>query len=322
MEIKYPAMGIFILIIASLSGCVKDDRQISSTINGVSLNKYDDTINFFSLSKPSNWTVKVGDYISVEDTSDNGVTKVRIQSIHLSGEYRYISAGHIANYLIGKEKEKYQSFELVSVRESEDKKIIELVISFKENSVDKKGVFTIFVNNPYAMLSGYETSSDKFAEKQQLLSTILRSYQQNTPSTATTGELRSNIGELRERNLDKNVKMLLPDGWNSVVFPGCSGLVAFDGELSQNKKGVIFMNGLHQSVEPLPPGVTPEDYMTTYMQNDFKTMSDIKIIQYEDVDLSTLRAGGANVQAMRISFKNNGIPSIGSFIEKNFNIKT
>jgi hypothetical protein len=73
------------------------------------------------------------------------------------------------------------------------------------------------------------------------------------------------------------------------------------------------MNGLHQSVEPLPPGVTPEDYVTTYMKNDFKTMSDIKILQYEDVDLSALRAGGANVQAIRISFKNNGIPSIGSF---------
>lgn len=315
MEIKYVAYGIFIIIIASFSGCVKDDRQIPSSVNGVTLNKYDDKINFFSLNKPANWKVNVGDYISVEDTSDNGVTNVRIQPIHLSGKYRYVSARDIANYLIGKEREKYQSFELVSIRESEDKKIIELVISFKENGVDKKGVFTIFVNNPYAMLSGYETSSDKFAEKQQLLSTIIRSYQQNTPSAAKTmtGELRSNIGELREKNLDKKVKMLLPDGWNAVVFPGCSGLVAFDGELSKNRKGVVFMNGLHQSVEPLPHGVAPEDYVTTYMQNDFKTMSDIKIIKYEDVDLSALRAGGANVQAIRISFKNNGIPSIGSF---------
>jgi hypothetical protein len=313
MELKYVASGLFIIIIASLSGCVKDDRQIPSTVNGVTLNKYDDKINFFSLSKPDNWKVNLGDYISVEDTSDNGVTNVRIQPIHLSGKYRYVSARDIANYLLGKEKEKYQSFELVTVRESEDKKIIEFVISFKENGVDKKGVYTIFVNNPYAMFSGYETSSDKFAEKQQLLSTILRSYQQNTPSAATTGELRSNIGALRERSLDKSVKMFLPDGWNAVVFPGCSGLVAFDGELSKNKKGVVFMNGLHQSIEPLPPGVTPEDYVTTYMQNDFKTMSDIKIIQYEDIDLSALRAGGANVQAIRISFKNNGIPSIGSF---------
>jgi len=88
--------------------------------------------------------------------------------------------------------------------------------------------------------------------------------------------------------------------------------VAVDGELDDNKKGVIFLNGLHQSIDPLPPGVTPEDYVTKYMQKDFNTISDIKIIKYEDADLSTLRSGGADVKAMRISFKNNGISSIGS----------
>ncbi|MCX9083280.1 MAG: hypothetical protein OIN87_00595 [Candidatus Methanoperedens sp.] len=272
---------------------------------------FTDKINYFSLSKPDNWNVNVGEFITIEDASDNGITNVRIQPIHLSGKFRYISARDIANYLIGKEKQKYTRFELFNVKESEDKKIIELEIEFKENGVDKKGVYTIFVNSPYAMLSGYETRSDKFDEKKQLLNTILLSYQQNTPST-TEGS-GSNIGELSERNLDKSVKMLLPDRWNTVVFPGCSGLIAFDGELSNNKKGVVFMNGLHQSIEPLPSGVTPEAYVTTYMKNDFKTMSDIKILHYEDIDLSALRAGGANVQAIRISFKNNGIPSIGSF---------
>ena len=152
MEIKYLAYGILIIMIAT-SGCVNDDRQIPSTVNGVSLNMYNDNINYFSLSKPDNWKVNVGEFISIEDTSDNGITNVRIQPIHLSGKFRNVSAIDIANYLIGKEKQKYQSFELVRVRESEDKKIIELEISFKENGVDKKGIFTIFVNTPYAMLS-------------------------------------------------------------------------------------------------------------------------------------------------------------------------
>ncbi|MCJ7637792.1 MAG: hypothetical protein MUO21_09915, partial [Nitrososphaeraceae archaeon] len=314
MVLKYAAYGILIASIIFFSGCVENNRQIPSTVNGVALKKYDDNINFFSLNIPDNWKVIVGDYISAEDTSDNGITNIRIQPIHLSGKYRYISARDITNYLIGKEKQNYQNFNLISVKESGDKKIIEILVSFNDNGIDKKGVFTIFVNTPYAMLSGYETSSDEFIEKEELLSTIISSYQQKNPPEvkAVKEELKSNIGELREKNLDKNVKMLLPDGWKAAVFPGCTGLIAFDGELSKNTKGVIFMNGLHQSVEPLPSGVTPEDYVTIYMQNDFKTMSDIKIITHEDIDLSALRAGGANVQAIRISFKNNGVPSIGS----------
>jgi hypothetical protein len=307
------------LVAISMSGCTGQDRQnveIPSAVDGVSLSKYTDIKSYFSLSMPDNWRINVGEYISVEDPSDNGITKVRIQPIHLSGKYRYVSAVDIANYLIGKEKQKYQNFELVSVRESGDKNIIELAASFKENGVDKKGVFTVFVNNPYAMLSGYETSSEKFAEKEKLLSTILLSYRQNTPpagAVAGGSDLKSSMGELRVRTLDQKVTMSLPDGWNAKVFPGCTGLIAFDGELEKNKKGVVFMNGLHQSIDPLPPGVTPEDYVRTYMQKDFTTMSDVNILQYEDVDLSQLRAGGADVKAMRLSFKNKGIPSTGSF---------
>lgn len=311
MKLRYVVLGIFIIVI--VSGCVKNENQIPPIVDGVSLNKYVDNVNYFSVSKPDSWKVSVGEYISVEDTSDNGVTNVRIQPIHLSGKFRNVSAIDITNYLIGKEKEHYQNFELVSAKESGDKKIIEVVASFKENGIDKKGVFTIFVNNPYAMLSGYETSSDKFAEKQQLLSTIIRSYQQNIPPK-TVVEDKSNIGELRAKTLEGSVKMSIPDSWNTKVFPGCTGLVAFDGELDKNKKGVVFLNGLHQSIGPLPPGVTPEDYITKYMQKDFNTMSDIKIVKYEDADLSALRSGGADVKAMRISFKNNGIPSTGSFV--------
>jgi hypothetical protein len=124
--------------------------------------------------------------------------------------------------------------------------------------------------------------------------------------------VESKIGTPISKTLEGGkVTMLLPDGWTTKMFPGCTGLVAVD--MSNTARSVIFLNGLYQSVDPLPPGITPEDYVTTYMQNDFKTMSDVKLIKYEDVDLSNLRAGGANVKAMRISFKNNGIPATGSF---------
>jgi hypothetical protein len=49
------------------------------------------------------------------------------------------------------------------------------------------------------------------------------------------------------------------------------------------------------------------------VQKDFKTISDVEMLYYENVDLSNLRSGGADVKAMRLSFKNNGIPAIGTF---------
>ncbi len=316
-KIIYSILALILMIY--VSGCTGKDKQgvqIPSTVDGINLNKYTDNSRYFSLSMPNDWKVNVGEYISVEDISDNGVTNVRIQPIHLSGKYRYVSARDIANYAIGKDKQKYDKFELESVKESGDKKIIELIATFKENGVDKKGVFTVFVNNPYAMLSSYETSPDKFSEKEKLLGTIIRSYQQNTPPEEKDKEiLKSKIGELNKKSFDGGrIKMSIPNGWDAVIYPECIGLVAFEGtDVTKTKKGVVFMNGLHQSIDPLPPGVTPEDYVTKYMQNDFKSMSDAKIVQYEDADLSVLIAGGANVKAMRVSFKNDGIPSMGSF---------
>lgn len=310
MKLKYAVSGIFILIIASTSGCVQNEKQIPAAVDGIRLNKYMDNVSYFSLSKPDNWSVSARDYILVEDKTDNGITNVRIQPIHLSGKYRHITARDIANYLVGKKKQNYQKFELNSVRESGDTKVLELVATFTENRVNKKGVFSVFVNNPYAMLSSYETSVDKFAEKEKLLSTIALSYRQLTPPD--TSQLKSKIGSLQETNQQGVVKMRLPDGWNVQVFPGCAGLIAQDK--SNHARTVIFLNGLHQSVEPLSPGITPEDYVTDIMPNDFKTISNVKIIKYEDADLSALTGGGKiAVKAMRISFTNEGIPATGSF---------
>lgn len=318
MKIFILKVILLVIMIAPFSGCADDEAKTIQTINGIHLTNYTDDKNYFSLHIPEDWTVSVQDYILAMDDSDNGTANVRIQPIHLSGKYRDISAREIANYLVGKEKGKYDDFQLESVRESTDGKFSELAFLFSENITRKKCVCTIFVNTPYAMLSSYETIEAEFDEKEVLLSTIASSYRQFTPGeTSDHPEAgrdfsKSSIGKLLEKDLDGGVKMLLPEGWNVQVFPGCSGLIAVDN--SNHARTVVFMNGLHQSVEPLPPGVTPEYYITDIMPRDFQTVSEVHIIKYEDADLSALTArGNINVKAMRIAFKNEGIPTEGSF---------
>ncbi len=82
-------------------------------------------------------------------------------------------------------------------------------------------------------------------------------------------------------------------------------------------RGVVFLNGLHQSVQPLPQGVTPERYVTDYMAQDFSvggnSVSDVKILFYENADISALNTGGITAKSMRISYVSNGVPCTGSF---------
>ncbi len=78
---------------------------------------------------------------------------------------------------------------------------------------------------------------------------------------------------------------------------------------------MIFLNGLHKDPgATLPPGVTPEDYLTTYLPQDFSTVSNVRILSYEDTDLSALNTGSVTAKAMRIAFSNSGTPTTGSFM--------
>lgn len=108
------------------------------------------------------------------------------------------------------------------------------------------------------------------------------------------------------------MQIRIPDSWSVQVFPGCVGLMASEAD---NSRGVVFLNGIHSDLQTgLPPGVTPEDYLTLYMPQDFTTISDMRFLQYEVIDVSFLSAGDPNaVKAMRCSFANQGVPSIGSF---------
>ena len=289
-----------------------------TTSNAEPLREYRDQSNYFSIGIPEKWSLSVSDSIVASDTSDGGITRVRIQPVHLSGKYRSMTAGDIANYLIGKDKQGYSQFTVDDVRASQDGKVLVVTSSFLKNGISMRGVYTIFVNTPYAILSSYETRKELFSGKEGLLRAIIESYrQENPPAPLSTTQVswQSTIGPLQPTVQTEGIHILLPKGWNTLVLPGCSGLVAVDPVTGP--RGVVFLNGLHQSIQPLPPGVTPEQYLTTYMPEDFsvggKTVSDVRILTYENLDVSALNQGNINAKPMRISFNSNGVPCTGSF---------
>jgi hypothetical protein len=313
--------GVLLLTLVFLlcSGCTSDSSgtgQKVSSVGGVSLSPYTDNTNLFSLQKPASWSVSVQDAIVVQDPADGGVTQVWIQPLFLSGSYRSLTAGAIANYLVGEAVRYYERFELVSARETTDRSIIEIVASFTEGGVRKTGVYTVFVQSPYALLTSYETAEDRFSQQEDLLRAIASSFTPITPpnlgSSAASLTGGSTLGPLRDTLQSGKVRMRIPDSWSVQVFPGCAGLIAFEAD---NSRGVIFLNQIHSDLQTgLPPGVTPESYLTDYMPQDFTTISNMRFLQYENVDVSFLAGGSSNaVRAMRCSFTNQGIPSIGSF---------
>src|SRR5665647_2648634 len=137
---------IGIVLLLALSGCV---GNILPKKGARGLTEYRDNDNLFSLNIPEHWTVSVGDAIVAADDRDNGVTKVTIRPVHLSGKYLKVTAGDIANYLIGKERKGYTQFTIDSVRASQDGKVLEVASSFSENSRKKQAVYSVFVNSPY-----------------------------------------------------------------------------------------------------------------------------------------------------------------------------
>lgn len=316
MRFSVTAVCVVCCVILIIScGCTSMIPQKKSVPG---LKEYRDANNLFSLDIPEHWTVSVADAIVALDSSDGGITKVTIRPIHLSGIYQDISAEEIANYLIGKEKTGYSGFTVDRIRASPDGKFLELTTTFSKNSVPKKAVYSVFVNSPYAILSSYETGSDAFSGKEAQLRAIVQSYRQSNPPAptySTQSASRSTIGSLQSTTQSGGISMLVPRGWETLVLPGCSGVMTGD---PQKPRGVIFLNGLHQSIQPLPQGVTPERYVLDYMGQDFsaggKSVSDVKILSYENTDLSALNTGGITAKAMRISYISDGVPCTGSFV--------
>jgi hypothetical protein len=164
------------------------------------------------------------------------------------------------------------------------------------------------------MFAGYETSEAGFNGKEELLRAILASYAPITPPDAGAAGApvrgTSSIGPLRYTTQAGKVGIRIPDNWQVLVLPGCAGLIATDS--SNPARGVVFLNGLHNDIQNgLPSGTTPETYITTYMPQDFSTVSNTRIVGYDPgTDVSAL---GPNAKAMIVSFDSQNVPAIGSF---------
>jgi len=111
----------------------------------------------------------------------------------------------------------------------------------------------------------------------------------------------------------------VPEGWN-IAGAGCCGITASDS--TNPARGIIAWNHLHQGFNMLPPHITPETYLESYLPQDLSLggnqVTDMRIIGYEDnQDLANAFASYtgflASGKSMRCSFDVNGIPAKGSF---------
>ena len=315
------AYGRTVLVVALLlcgailgAGCTAPAGQgVTGSAGTAGLQLYSDPAHLFSLEKPASWVVTVGDEIEVREPASNGA-RVLLRPLFLSGTYRAANAGTVANYLVGQEVKRTAGFTVSSARQARDGSMLELVAAYDRSGVPMTGVYTIFIKSPYGMYSAYEAPRSTFARDEPVMRAVAASFTQlpaQGTGSATATPVQSSIGPLRQTQQSGGVSMKVPDGWNVQVMPYCSGLIAAD---PLNSRGVVFLNSLHK--EPgttLPPGVTPEEYLTGYFSRDFTTVSDVRILSYEDADLSALSSGTASVKAMRIAFSNSGTPTTGSF---------
>jgi hypothetical protein len=308
-----PAIVLLLVAVMLISGCTAPSSQGSSSNSGnAALQTYSDPNDLFTVKKPSSWTVTVGDDVQVKNTAAGGA-RVVFRPLFLSGSYRSLTAPMIANYLVGLDSKQVAGFTVTSVRQTQDGSMIEIAATYGRSGIPMTGIYTVFVAAPYAMFTGYESSTATFATNEPVMRAIAASY---TPrESAQTGVAQttatSRLLPLRETQQSGGVTMRIPDGWGVQVFPNCAGLIAND---PRNTRGVVFLNRLHTDPgTTLPADVTPEDYLTTYLSRDFTTVSDVRILSYETADLSALSSGASSVKAMRISFSNSGTPSTGSF---------
>lgn len=134
---------------------------------------------------------------------------------------------------------------------------------------------------------------------------------------------RSGLGALQTKDFPDKMTLLLPAGWTVDDYQ-CSGIVAHSH--SDPYRAVLFMNALHQNLDMLPRGTTPEAYVTDYLARDLSLggdqVSDVTILSYEDADLSSLTAFGAvQVKAMRCSMNINGKAILASLTVGTYDVQ-
>lgn len=134
---------------------------------------------------------------------------------------------------------------------------------------------------------------------------------------------QSGLGALKTKDFPGKMTMLLPAGWTVDDYQ-CSGMVAHSP--SDPYRAVLFMNALHQNLDMLPRGTTPEAYVTEYLARDLSLggdlVSDVTILNYEDADLSSLSAFGAvQVKAMRCSMNIDGKAVLASLTVGTYDVQ-
>ncbi|HWQ66309.1 MAG TPA: hypothetical protein VN372_05500 [Methanospirillum sp.] len=129
-----------------------------------------------------------------------------------------------------------------------------------------------------------------------------------------SGIVSAAIPPLQPYEIPGELTMVLPAGWSVDNFQ-CWG-ISITNPVDPTY-GISFLNKLHQYPNMLPLGTTPEQYVEQYLSQDLelggKTVTDVQILGYEDVDLSAISAfGSVNPKAMRVSLKINNVPVIAS----------
>lgn len=289
-------------------------QGLAPVITSPALKDYTNRDYGFSLKVPEGWQVSCTDYISIESPAGGNGPLLRIQPVHLSGQYSSWTAADLGNRVVPQLAAGYHSFNVDAVSLSQDRNQLDLLFSALSSGGPVKGVISIFTNRPYGILTLYQAPERDFSGTEALLRDIAGSYRQETPPAPDKGTAKgSGLGPLRQVVLDGRVSMLLPEGWTGEVLPGCAGIYVHDP--ARPGWAVLYTSGLHQGTLMLPPGVTPEQYLTEYFTQDAKGISQVRFLGYEPVDVSLFSGGGSdNAKAMKASFLTEGVPTTGGFI--------
>ena len=149
--VSVAALLFAVALVMATAGCSSETQTASAG----SLQTYTDANNLFTLEKPASWTVAVGETVQVKDTAAGGA-RVVFRPLFLSGAYRSLTAGAIANYLVGQDARQVSGFAVTSAREATDGSMVEIVANYTRSGVPMTGVYTVFVASPYTMFTGYE----------------------------------------------------------------------------------------------------------------------------------------------------------------------
>ena len=195
------ALLIAVALVMATAGCPSStDGETTTAAGSGALQTYSDPNHLFSVAKPATWAVSVGDDVQVKAPAD--AARVVFRPLFLSGSYREATAPEIANYLVGQDAKQVSGFAITSVRETTDGSMLEIVASYDRSGMPMTGVYTVFVDSPYAMFTGYEASRATFSSNEPLLREIAGSFDILQPASLRGGDVRHDWEQPRRPERD------------------------------------------------------------------------------------------------------------------------